>query len=130
MQKKNINLQYSRNYDWFDQKKNIKFEEKKFGSFIFFKLKKIIYSFDNSKKLKKDLIYDLNLFYSWANHQLEFNSKLKMPKIFFSATMGSPLNRIMAINVLKKGGKVIVFDHGVGAGLKKYGGYGASASDG
>ena len=32
--------------------------------------------------------------------------------------MGSPLNRIMAINVLKNHGKVFVFDHGVGAGLK------------
>ena len=45
-----------------------------------------------------------------------------MPKYFLSATMGSPLNRIMAINVLKNHGKVFVFDHGVGAGLKEYGG--------
>ncbi|MDB3987453.1 hypothetical protein N9422_02625, partial [Candidatus Pelagibacter sp.] len=103
---KNIKLQYTRNYDWFDKKKNISFNEKKFGIFVFSQIKKAISSFNSDKKLKKKLIYDLNLFYSWASHQLEFNSKLKMPKYFFSATMGSPLNRIMAINILKNGGKV------------------------
>ena len=118
----NLKLQYSRNYDWFDKKENISFNEKDFGNVIFAKIEKIILTFSKDQKLKKKLVKDLNLFYSWANHQLNFNSSLKMPKYFLSATMGSPLNRIMAINVLKNHGKVFVFDHGVGAGLKRYGG--------
>ena len=62
----------------------------------------------------------MNIYYCWSNHQLKFNSNLKLPKIFLSATMGSPFNRIMAINILKQGGKVVVFDHGVGAGFTNH----------
>lgn len=118
--KKKLNLQKSRNYEWFDKKKNIKFYNHEFGNFVYYKLKKIFNKFDKAKKLKQSIISNLNIYYCWSNHQLKFNSNLKLPRVFLSATMGSPFNRIMAINILKQGGKVVVFDHGVGAGFTNH----------
>lgn len=41
----------------------------------------------------------------------------RLPKEFWSATMGFPLHRIMARAVLRNGGTVVGFDHGAGSGM-------------
>lgn len=48
------------------------------------------------------------------------HSGKRLPKEFWSATMGFPLHRILARAVLRNGGVVAGFDHGAGSGMYEW----------
>ena len=119
----NIKLFQSRKYDWFPniiEDPKIKFKNKEIN-FLINLIEKILLKIDKKISLnaheERKVVNDLNYLQFWCEKNLENLRQKKLPKIFFSGTMRSALNRLMSFVIQEKGGSTIVFEHGCGAGI-------------
>lgn len=112
----------SRKNEWFSKfhiDKNTVQINNKISDFLNYVLTKSLelvnLKLDNN--LTNSINFQFQLLFSWYLFQKKNIDKINVPKTFLSGTMGSPFNRLFADKVIENGGKIHVFDHGVGSGL-------------